>query len=256
MESYAPGSFWVAMISKWPKSGISSKHKGIPYHDRDLGWKDAKLSAYADVLNDEEEFVGIELESDIAPPARYKLIDHHNENSVKASSIEQVAEMLGIELSREQQLIAANDKGFIPALEVMGASMEKITNIRKKDREAQGITKADELLGKKSIRRNLKETDGIIIIESLTSRFATITDRLYPYKKLMVYTNDELSYYGEGRDILKENFDRLINEKKAFYGGIGQGYFELKKRRYSVSWRYKFSKGENIRTIKKRTQYF
>ncbi len=100
--------------------------QGIPYHDRDLGWNNAKLSAYADVLNDEEEFVGIELESDIAPPTRYKLIDHHNENSEKASSIEQVAEMLGIELSREQQLIAANDKGFIAAMKDIGATTEEI----------------------------------------------------------------------------------------------------------------------------------
>jgi len=123
---------------------------GIKYHDRGLGWGNANLSVYADVLNNENRFVGIELKSDIDPPPNYLLIDHHNENAGKPSAIEQAAELLGIELTREQQLIAANDKGFIPAMEAIGATPEEITEIRRLDSEAQGVTEEDEQL---SIRR-------------------------------------------------------------------------------------------------------
>ncbi len=194
--------------------------------DHNLQWG-AKLSAYQNRFNDEQTFVGIELIQDIAPPPHYISIDHHNENSDKPSSLEQVAELLRIELTREQQLIAANDKGFIMAMKAFGATSEEIAEIRRRDCEAQGVTEVDERLGKKSIKKNLKEKDGIITVKSLTSRFSTITDRLYPYKRLLIYTKDELSFYGEGTKLLIESFNKLIKEKKAYFGGTGDGYFGL-----------------------------
>jgi hypothetical protein len=205
---------------------IAEAH-GITFHDHNLGWDNAKLSAYSNVLNDEDRFIGIELTTDIDPPKNYLLIDHHNENVSKTSSIEQVSELLDIELTREQQLIAANDKGFIMAMKAFGASTDEIAGIRDRDCKAQGITKEDERLGKKSIKKNRKEKDGIIRVKSLTSRFSTITDRLYPYKRLLIYTNDELSFYGEGTKLLIESFSELINEKKAYSGGTGEGFFGL-----------------------------
>lgn len=201
--------------------------QGITFHDHNLGWDSAKLSSYSDVLNDKDRFIGIELTTDIDPPKNYLLIDHHNENVGKPSAIEQVAELLGIELTREQQLIAANDKGFIMAMKSFGASPDEIAEIRRRDCKAQGITKEDERLGKKSIKKNRKEKDGIIRVKSLTSRFSTITDRLYPYERLLIYTNDELSFYGEGTKLLIECFSKLIKEKKAYSGGTGDGFFGL-----------------------------
>ncbi len=52
----------------------------------------------------------------------------------------QIPELLNIELSRWQQLIAANDCGYIPAMLKMDASNNEIEAIRKADRKAQGVT--------------------------------------------------------------------------------------------------------------------
>lgn len=121
------------------------EQQGIPFSDKQLKWG-AKLSAYADVLNDEDHFVGIELIEDISTPKHYTLIDHHNEYAHLNSSLEQVAALLYINLDREKQLIAANDKGYIPAMEAKGAASDEITVIQERDRETQGVTEKDEQL--------------------------------------------------------------------------------------------------------------
>lgn len=113
--------------------------------DLNLQWG-AKLSAYQNRFNDELTFVGIELSQNIVPPPHYINIDHHNENANKPSSIEQIADLLGIELTREQQLIAANDKGFIPEMKAFGATREEIADIRRRDREAQGVTEKNVVI--------------------------------------------------------------------------------------------------------------
>ena len=89
------------------------------------------MSDYKEYLNEKKIIIGIELTKNIESPAEYITIDHHNENSDKPSSIEQIAELLNIELNFEQQLIAANDRGYIPEMIKMGASQEKISEIRK-----------------------------------------------------------------------------------------------------------------------------
>jgi hypothetical protein len=203
------------------------EERGVTFHDRELGWENACLSAYADVLNDDLHFVGIELKKDIELPTNYQHIDHHNENADKPSSLEQVAALLGIELTREQQLIAANDKGHIPAMKAIGATKEEIAEIRRLDRLAQGVTKEDERLGKKSIKKNLKVKDGITRVKALTPKFSAITDRLYPNNKLLIYTETELNYFGEGAKLLSTEFDALIKEGKAYFGGTGDGFFGL-----------------------------
>jgi hypothetical protein len=60
--------------------------------DHHLPWG-AKLSNYQNLFNDTQTFVGIELLQDIAPPPHYINIDHHNENSHRSSSLEQVVEL-------------------------------------------------------------------------------------------------------------------------------------------------------------------
>jgi hypothetical protein len=203
---------------------------GIRFHDKRLHWNNAKLSAYKRNLNNEEHFVGIELQSDIELPANYTLIDHHNERSDSPSSIEQVATMLNLQLIRDQQLVAANDKGYIPAMEQMHATKEEIADIRKRDREAQGITEQDEKLAIKSINHHKQQEGGTIIIKSLTSKFAAITDFLYPnYKSLLIHTDTELTYYG----LNALNLERLIDKTKftgsVYSGGGENGYWGISK---------------------------
>ncbi len=193
--------------------------------DNHLQWNNAKLSQYKNVLNDHDSFVGIELVTDLDPPEKYTLIDHHNENAGKPSAIEQVAEMLNIQLTRDQQLVAANDRGYIPALLEIGATPDEIAGIRRRDREAQGATDEDERLAEESIRENLSVEKGITIVKSLTSRFSTITDRLYPCKRLLVYTDDELTYYGSGISQIICAFNELIKQHKAYSGGGENGFF-------------------------------
>jgi len=195
-------------------------------YDLHLSWG-ARLSSYTYVLNSEDTFVGIELTEDIPPPAHYIAIDHHNENSHKASSIEQIAELLGIKLNREQQLIAANDRGYIPAMIEMGATPDEITDIRCRDREAQGITEEDELLAEQSIRENLSTEKDLIIVNALTPRFSAITDRLFPFEKLLIYSNDSLTYYGRQAKAIAGLFMPLVEKHKAYYGGGENGFFGI-----------------------------
>lgn len=180
-----------------------------------------------------QTFVGIELTQDVAPPPRYINIDHHNENSHKSSSLEQVIELLQsnfgleIEFTRDLQLIAANDSGYIPAMLEMGATPEEVADIRNRDREAQGVTGEDEQLAEQSIRENLTIENSITVVKSLTSRFSTITDRLYPCSRILIYTNDELNYFGKGTSYLIQDFEEFVKTGKAYSGGTGEGFFGL-----------------------------
>lgn len=203
----------------------------IIYHDRGLEWG-AKLSAYADLFDDTTHFVGVELTEDIPPPRHYTRIDHHNELGHLPSSIEQVAALLELELTREQQLIAANDRGYIPAMEQMGASRQEIEEIRRRDRKAQGVSEEDERLAEIAISNNLEKRGELTLVEALNQHFSPIADRLYPYGKLLVSYQDHFVYYGPGVDIIVKNFKYLIIDNKAFHGGGDTGFFGIPKETY------------------------
>ena len=206
--------------------------EGEKMADRHLQWG-AKLSDYQDLFNGKQIFVGIELTEDITPPPHYLAIDHHNVNSNKRSSLEQVIDLLkndfgiAIEFTRDLQLVAANDRGYIPAMIEMGATQDEITDIRGRDREAQGATEEDERLAERSICENRFVEEGITVVKSLTSRFSAITDRLYPCNKLLIYTDHELTYYGEGISLLILTFKDLIKQQIAYSGGGENGYFGI-----------------------------
>jgi hypothetical protein len=214
------------------KKILSSKN--LLCFDKNLQRNNAQLSQHKEVLNDQDYFVGIELESDLTPPSKYKLIDHHNQNAGNPSSIEQVANMLNIQLTREQQLVAANDRGYIPAMIEMGATPYEIAEIRRRDREAQGVTAEDEWLAEASIRDQMRVIKGITVIRSHTPRFSAIYDRLYPCSKLLIYTDNELAYYGDGVPALIHAYQHLITQKKAYYGGGSNGFFGIYKNKFTT----------------------
>ncbi len=141
-------------------------------------------------------------------------IDHHvyggDDRSNKKSSIEQVAELIGVELSVEQQFIAANDKGFIPAMEQLAEALwmsdeeksDMINHVRYFDRQAQGITHEQEIQAEDALKTNLyKYENGLIVVELPHSKCATVTDRLYgTYDNLLIICGDgELDFYGDGK---------------------------------------------------------
>ncbi|PIQ46620.1 MAG: hypothetical protein COW04_01135, partial [Deltaproteobacteria bacterium CG12_big_fil_rev_8_21_14_0_65_43_10] len=145
------------------------EERGEWFYDRKLSWG-AYLSAYKneiDGLSADAIPVFIELKLDVTPPKNFKIIDHHDEKTGKdkKTSIEQVADLLGIELNRRQQLISANDKGHIREMRKFCATDEEIVEIRALDRKAQGVTEDDERLAEKSIEEHIeKVTDDAVIV--------------------------------------------------------------------------------------------
>jgi hypothetical protein len=205
----------------------------IHYYDKNLKWNNAFLSQYQEVFNKHDSFVGIELVEDIPAPPHYILFDHHNQNAEKPSAIEQVAELLGVTLSHHQQLVAANDKGYISAMQKMGATKQEIEEIRRQDRKAQGVTEEDEKLAEMSIQENLTSQNSITIVKSFTTSFSAITDRLFPTERLLIYSDDALTYYGQHAKEIAQSFKLLIEEHKAYYGGGDNGYFGIAGQRFS-----------------------
>ena len=212
--------------------------------DKHLQWDNARLSVYKDALSGFAgyDIYGIELQEDISLPLNYHRIDHHNDWADKPSSLEQVAEILGEVLSFYQQLVAANDRGYIPAMLALGASQEEIDDIRRKDREAQGVTEEDETLAEKAIAENLYIYKGVTVVKAFTSRFSPICDRLYPYKRLLIYTDAEWMFYGEGKTKLVRLLTEDISQKKVFHGGGDNGYIGAVQYAYDKTAIEKFIK--------------
>jgi hypothetical protein len=199
--------------------------------DNHLNWGNANLSSYQKIVEEygnkaEVEIYGIELhESGISSiPENYHRIDHHNDLCVNPSSLEQIAEIVSIKLTREQQLIAANDKGYIPEMQKQGATPEEIDQIRFRDRKAQDVTKEDEQKAQEAVENKTVEQGIILIANPGTNRFSPICDRLFPYEKLLIYTEDELMYYGKGKEQLAVHYQAEIKDGKMFHGGEATGY--------------------------------
>ena len=199
---------------------------GIKYIDKNLSWG-AKLSDYSDELSFTGVIYGVELEMDIAPPKNYIEIDHHNENSDKKSSLEQVSELLDIKLSREQELIAANDRGYIGGMKSVCATQDEIDFIRSLDRKAQGITEQDENLARKSVQ-NSKQSN---IIFAFTPKFSSISDLVYKnFQNYIIYNNSIVLFYAyKVSDVIKFLKDKNINQSDCYYGGGEFGFVGIKE---------------------------
>ena len=206
------------------------KEKGISFVDKGLSWNNATLSKYSDVLEQYKDYYiyGIELKNDLEEkdiPSHYYAIDHHNELFYRPSSLEQVADLLGYTLSDREQLIAANDKGYIPAMQAMGATKDQIAEIRQLDRLAQGVTNQEYEKALNSL--SSKETFGnLIIVRTASKIFSPITDELYPYKSLLVVSveNRCFCFYGYGSQEMHNTANALWSTfsgggKNGFWGG-------------------------------------
>lgn len=200
--------------------------EGCVVLDRHLNWSNAKVSAYYEDMKRyaDWEIYGIELQEDVPTHPHYHRIDHHNEWAGKPSALEQVADLLDVELDRFQQLVAANDKDYIPAMKDLRATDEEIADIRKRDRMAQGVSDEDEQKATEAITENLTRYGDLLVVKSETSRFAPICDRLFPYEKLLVYTDSEWMFYGEGKSKLVKLFEEEMKNKRIFHGGGDNGY--------------------------------
>lgn len=201
--------------------------RGIEFDDRGLDWAHATFSAYeADIrtaIRNGKRPVLVELRdipADIRP--FIDVIDHHGQESGHLpTSLEQVLARLGVtSLTREQTLIAANDKGYIEGMLDIGATIEEIGRIRYKDREAQGITAEQEAAAEAAIAVCESPVPGLLIVKLPHAKTATVTDRLSNfaggpgYKNLLVECPNEISFFGEGK---------IVEELVRGYGGYCGG---------------------------------
>lgn len=163
-----------------------------------------------------------------------KNVDHHiygeDNRSNEKSSIEQVAEILGVELTLEEQFVSANDKDYIPAMEKLGAELglseedlqEIIANIRMKDREMQGVTPEQEAQAQEAVEKlgEITEKREYIQLDLPHSKTSTVTDRLYgKYVNLLITSGDgETNFYGTTEII------QMLNER--FPGGWSGGQLD------------------------------
>lgn len=177
--------------------------EGVAFCDKGLGWG-AKASAYAEEIAAAEAagktVVTVELTRDVNLPQGTIEVDHHGDRSNEPASLLQVLDLLGLEPSRLQQLIAANDSGFIPAMLALGATQEEVSEVRLLDRKAQGITAEQETEAERAIA--VAETiNGVTVVRMAHSKCATVTDRLFDPNKpqcLLILSGDgESNFYGE-----------------------------------------------------------
>ncbi len=206
--------------------------EGIRFYDRNLRWDNAKLSAYQEdlqTLGPDDIPVFVELNPDIPYPENGIVIDHHGERAghTQKTSLEQVADLLGRELDRRQQLISANDRGHIRAMQEMGATDAEVQDIRALDRRAQGVTEQDEALAEESVQKHLEKIpDDGAVIHSLTNRSSPVVDRVWGwFNHLFILTPDGgIHYSGRGETI--ERLKARYQEKQSkdpsveyWYGG-------------------------------------
>ncbi|MEW5842465.1 MAG: hypothetical protein AB1775_04300 [Bacteroidota bacterium] len=186
----------------------------ISFFDNNLKWG-AKLSDYKTELSKLSSVqipVLVELNLDVDYPSNAIVIDHHNEKAGKdkKTSIEQVAELLGVKLNREQELISANDKGCIWGMIDIGATENEIKMIRERDMEQQGVTDQDKEKAKISVDHFLERiSSDMVIVNSLIENTTPITELIYNYYKhiFIITPSNKLSYSGT------EQIIRILEDK-------------------------------------------
>lgn len=170
-----------------------------------------------------QDVYGVELRGDSKGAIN---VDHHiyeeEDRSNPKSSIEQVAEILGVELTLDEQFISANDKGYIRAMEKLGEELgirpedlkEIIYNIRMRERKIKGATIEQEAQVQEVIEKlgDLSEKRDYISIELPHSNTVIVTDRLYgKYDNLLITSsNGETNFYGVS-DIINMLLEKFPN---------------------------------------------
>ncbi len=139
---------------------------------------------------------------ELAGPNPYHAIDidHHryqnDDRSHPLSSLEQVATIVGHPLDRREQLIAANDRAYIPGMKALGATDPEIEAVRQLDRAAQGITPADEARAVADLARAERRGARIHVACSAKPTSAHM-DRLYGQAPEILLTSEhEWNYSG------------------------------------------------------------
>ena len=184
-------------------------------HDRHLAWGHAVASAYREeigaAMGRGESIVFVELENDLALARdAVVVVDHHGTAAGRGhkTSLEQVFDLLQLPSShwtRDDTLVAANDRAYPPGLLAAGASSEEARVIREADRAAQGITAEEEHAAEVAIGARESRLGGTLLIVRLPhARMATVADPLHAatggpgYEHLLVVSPDEINLDSTG----------------------------------------------------------
>lgn len=184
------------------------------FHDKGLPWG-ARASEYKEeieaCLARGELPVLVELENDFGLDLdRVLLIDHHGHraDSDLPTSLHQVFDLLRLPSGKWtwwHELVAANDRGYIPALLEIRATEDEIVKVRAADRAAQGISAAEEAAAEMAVTQARTFAAGLLTLVQIPhTRTAAVTDRLEPalggpgYRNLLVISPEEVSFFGSG----------------------------------------------------------
>ena len=228
---------------------LVARHTPCVIHDKRLRWG-AKASDYraeiAAALETGATPVLIELTPDLPlPPDEICVIDHHGAQAGhdKPTSLEQVFALLNLPNTlwdRHLQLVAANDRGYIPAMLELDASRAEIESIRQQDRHAQGITAAEEQAAAAAVQQLDYLLDGRLIVAHLPhNKTAALVDRLQlaqsntDCQNILVFSPQEVNFFGHGKTVYA-----LASEfPGGWYGGDlpAKGFWGLAGGDYSES---------------------
>lgn len=160
------------------------------------------------------------------------VVDHHYYGKLQldrrkpASSLEQVAEILGHRLNRWETGVAINDRSYIYGLIDAGYSEEEILAIRKFDLEAQGVPSQNvdavrEALASAPIYNGITILRMDIPVGGYAQDFLVLkTPEMVP--DLLVLTGNPVSkvrFYGDPRKI------RKLEDLGEWHGGSGKSGF-------------------------------
>ncbi len=177
-------------------------------------------------------------------------IDHHGENTHRPAAILQVLERVGFEPRFIDKVVAANDSGYIPGMEVFldkefrdvfmakglraeldsataesqyqAARARIIDSIRRQDRKAQGVTEQDEQEAEEALE-HIEDRDGLKIVALNGGRTSPVEDRLYSswrdHKENLVVIcasdkpEKEVWFFGPG-DVCQKTLEHFAALKK------------------------------------------
>jgi hypothetical protein len=113
------------------------------------------------------------------------------------------------------------------------ATKEEIDDIRKRDREVQGITQEDEFLAKESFEIACNNKPNLIY--SKTPKFSAVSDlAYYKFDNYVIYNNEKVLFYGYKKENIQEFLkSQDIEESKYYYGGGDFGFVGIKDRVFS-----------------------
>ena len=227
------------------------KAEGLPYCDGKLDWSSATVVAYKEEIRatrlrgDTPVLVELRIdpknESDRELSDGAIIVDHHGPRAGESepTSLEQVFKLL--ELPRERwtrwmDLVSANDRGHVPAMQLLGATTEEMVAIRAEDRRAQGVTPEEEAEAKRGVaERELLFDDTLAIVRISHQRSSAVADEIEPIlggpgpDNCIVVSPDEINVYAVGALInaLKQRFPEKLG---SWWGGDmpKRGYWGLR----------------------------